>query len=598
MRNKKTMMTFRQKIFLSYFVVFILLIALIVPITRRSVKNIMRKGMEDRATELIEQIRHEPNNDALVARLKHSKVPIFFRVTVIAHERRVIYDSHIKRILGVRFNPNLIVNHPEVSQAFKEGTGYHEDYSILFEQDFSYFAKSFNFNGKTYVLRTAFPLRYVEEVTKDFELGFLVSAAAVLLLFSLTTWFIITYLSRPIQRIIQAVKPYQEGQTQVIPRVHFVEMKQSDEFGQLADTLNSLSERIQNHIDILTVERNEKEAILESLVEGVVSVNNTMIITYINTTAARFLQIDAKEAVGQDAKFVRNEQCLKLLERCQVEEKVLIETIELRHPEGKHYLEIVAAPKKDVSGAILVLQDKTQHYRIIEMRKDFVANASHELKTPITIIRGFAETLHDNPGLPEETQGQITEKIVRNCKKMTELIKDLLTLTDIEHIPQSRLEEIDLSELVQKAQATLSDAHPEAKIVLEYASDDDYNLQVDPNLIELCITNLLENAVKYSAEPAEIKITLKRTEDWIAIAIQDKGYGIPKEDVKNIFQRFYRSNKAYFGKKIGGSGLGLAIVEMIIDKHFGKISVESEEGKGSIFTVCLPVQRRSGDPVR
>lgn len=225
------------------------------------------------------------------------------------------------------------------------------------------------------------------------------------------------------------------------------------------------------------------------------------------------------------------------------------------------------------------------------MRKDFVANASHELKTPITIIRGFAEALHDNPDLPSDTYEQVTGKIVNNCEKMDVLIKDLLILTDIEHIPESRLMECDLVDITVNSETTVRDAYPNASIELHYSENEDYHLFADPNLIELCLINLIENAAKYSPPPAKISITLGKEDNWMTIAIKDNGLGIPKEELDAIFERFYRSEKSRYDRKIGGSGLGLSIVEMIIAKHFGKITVDSTEGKGSTFTVYLPITR-------
>lgn len=585
------MRTFRQKIFITYLFVFFIFVVGIYPLGNRAVKNIVRKGMEDRATELISQIQTAANNTALVRKLKESKALIFFRVSVITNERRVIYDSHTKRVLGIRFSPDFVVSHPEVSEAFQTGTGYHEEYSEILNQEFSYFAKSFDFHGKTFVLRIAFPLRYIEEITKDFEFGFLGSAIAILLLFSTMTWFIINYLTRPIQQIIRAVKPYQEGQTQTIPQIRLGPEKRFDEFGQLADTLNSLSIRIRKHIDTLTSERNEKAAVLESLIEGVIAVNNLMIITYVNSMASKVLEIDIKEVLDQPLNSLKNDQCISLIEKCQKENKILRENMEVTLQGEKLFLEIVAAPKNNETGAILILQDKTEHYRLIEMRKDFVANASHELKTPITIIRGFAEALHDNPDLPQSTQAEITAKIVNNCEKMNNLIKDLLTLTDIEHIPESRLMEVNILELAENAKNAVQEVYSDAEITIQFQKEEDYYLLADPNLIELCLINLTENAAKYSEPPARITLTLEKKEGWMTIAIRDKGYGIPKSDLKNIFLRFFRSEASYFGKKIAGSGLGLSIVQMIIAKHFGKITVDSIQGKGSTFTVYLPLVR-------
>jgi signal transduction histidine kinase len=247
----------------------------------------------------------------------------------------------------------------------------------------------------------------------------------------------------------------------------------------------------------------------------------------------------------------------------------------------------VAAPKGASSGAIFVMQDKSSHYKLLEMRKEFIANASHELKTPITIIRGFAEALHDNPDLPPETTEDVTAKIVKNCQRMTNLIKDLLTLSDIENIPHSRLIECDLHEIIEGCCNTLHEIFPTAQFNIHQQPNIDSYLVADPSLMELAMMNLIENAAKYSKPPAIIDISLETIGDNITVTIADQGIGIPPADLEHIFERFYTVDKAH-SQKLGGSGLGLSIVQTIIHKHFGKISVQSEVGKGTTFTIVLP----------
>ena len=580
------MFSFRQKIFIIYVIVFLIFITLMFPFASRTVNKIAAKAMEDRATELIAQIQSAPNNDALIRRLKEQKPTIFFRVSVITDEKKVLYDSHTKRLLGPRFSQEYIVDHPEVLEAFDKGIGYYDDYSELLEQKFAYMAKAFDFHGKTYVIRSAFPYKYVMDLTRDCEIGFLWLATAILLLFSVMTWFIINQLMSPIQQIINAVKPYQEGLQNTIPEIKL--RSSSDEFGKLAMTLNSLSLKIQKHINSLTDERNEKEAILESLVEGVIAIDREMKVTYANSMALKLLGFERENLINQNFSITNQQKCQSLLAACQREKRALTDTLTIKK-EGKiTHLDIVAATKGQENGAILVMQDKTTHYKLLEMRKDFIANASHELKTPITIIRGFAEALHDNPDLPKETTLLVTQKIVKNCQRMTNLIKDLLTLSDVENLPQSRLVECDLYEMIQNCCDSLQNVFPDAMMRIHKSSDEDMYLLADPSLIELAMSNLIENAAKYSVPPAQIDITLEKEGNWIKITLADQGIGIPPEDVEHIFERFYTVDKAH-SQKLGGSGLGLSIVQTIIYKHFGQITVSSEVGKGTTFTIRLPI---------
>jgi two-component system, OmpR family, phosphate regulon sensor histidine kinase PhoR len=587
------MISFRKKIFITYAVVFLLFLGGMYPFATSTVQKIATKAMYDSSRALIEKIQNLPNDDALIRHLKEQKATVFFRTSVINNQRKVLYDSHTKRVLGPRFNQNYVVDHPEVHEAFKVGRGYSEDYSELLGQKFAYMAISFDFHGKEYVLRTAFPFKYITELTRDFETGVIALAAAILLLFSLFTWFIINHLTRPIQQMITAVRPYHDGLTNTVPVITISGLSRTDEFVKLADTFNSLSAKIRKQIESLTQERNEKEATLESLVEGVVAVDVNMRITYANQTALKFLDMPMEQLINttftehMDADFVLFHN---LLETCGKENRALTDTIQIKRDGKKVYLDIVAAPKKENSGAILVLQDKTSHHKLHEMRKDFVANASHELKTPITIIHGFAEMLHDHPDLADDVYNEVTNKIVRNCHRMTNLIKDLLTLTDVEHLPESRLSECNFLDLLETCSESVKEVRHEASIVIHAPEGLDSMMMGDPHLLEHAFLNLIDNAAKYSTPPADINITVSNDNGNIVVSIADKGIGIPAADLEYIFQRFYTVDKAH-SRKMGGSGLGLSIVETIIEKHFGHIAVKSELNVGTTFTVVLPIKR-------
>lgn len=589
------MFSFRQKIFITYVLAFLIFIAGMYPFAARTVKQIATKAMADRATELIEKIQGAPNNEALIRRLKEQKAQIFFRVSVITDERKVLYDSHTKRLLGPRFSQEYVVDHPEVMQAYDTGSGYHEDYSELLGQKFSYFARAFDFHGKTYIMRTAFPFKYVVEITNDFEIGVIALATAALLLFSIMTWIIINHLTKPIQQIVEAVKPFQEGTANVLPDIKVDTTNPSDDFFKLAQTLNSLNAKIRAQIDTLTQERNEKVAVLESLVEGVVAIESDGTVAYANQMALQFLGFETNQLIGQHFATTQQPKCLALLEECQKENTPLSDTLHIKRNGQKYFLDVVAAPTKQEGGAILVLQDKTSQFKLNEMRKDFIANASHELKTPITIIQGFAETLHDNPGLPAETFESITTKIVRSCIRMTNIIKDLLTLTDVENIPETRLQDCDMREIVDKCADMVRSVYSTAQVNIVQKGSEPIYFTADPSLIELALRNLMENAAKYSNPPAEITVTLEKQNDQVRLKIADKGIGIPAADLEHIFERFYTVNKAH-SRKMGGSGLGLSIVETIIAKHFGKIEVESEMGVGTTFTITLPLDRNGHPP--
>ncbi len=614
------------------------------PLVTHIVRTIASKAMEDRADELIKKIETAPNDLALIRKLKELQSEIFFRVSIIKDETQVIYDSHKRHLLGPRFSHEYIVDNKEVADAFEYGVGRNEDFGGVYDQKFTFFAKAFPFHQKTYVMRTAFPSRYLSDLKEDLEIGFLALTIVMLLLFCIMTWLIISHFTRPIHHIIRAIAPYQEGKQTTIPEISISSKNGNSDFDKLSMTLNSLSAKIQKHIDSLIQERNEKEAILESLMEGVIAVDNAMQVTYVNQMALQLLNV-AKEAIFKQNYIAANEsQGFALLMSSQKEQKTLSATITLITPSNKAkiYLDLVAVPIGDGKGGVLVMQDRSWHYKLLEMRKDFIANASHELKTPTTIIHGFAEMLYDHPELKEETKRDMIAKILKNSTRMTVLIRDLLTLSDIDNLPLSRLQTCDLKEIVKDCFHTLQDKFKEAIFTLT-AGDDEMTLVADHSLLELAMLNLIENGAKYSRGIAHIDVSLnlktavrdaklaqdleleslcsgaghsqvmkdrptvndsgsrdcvklasptavfrlKHTEHQIEVKVTDRGIGIPAEDLEFIFDRFFTVNKAH-SKGMGGSGLGLSIVQTIIQKHFGQISVTSEVGKGTTFTIYLP----------
>ncbi len=333
-------------------------------------------------------------------------------------------------------------------------------------------------------------------------------------------------------------------------------------------------------------ERKEKETILESLGEGVITVDAEMNIRTVNFIGSKMIGKPRRQLTGKpfpvDSPLLKS--CHFLLISAQEKLCVLTDSIFLGEAK-KIYLELIAVPKR--SGAILVLQDKSSHHRVLEMGKDFVANASHELRTPITIIKGFAETLQDLPELPREMVVDITEKIVRNCQRMDTLVKNLLTLADLENLPDSGFQECDLVALSETGRQVVLAVYQDACIGIEKDSET-LLVSADPDILELAIINLLDNAAKYSKDAAKIAIKLERNADEAIIAISDKGIGIPTPDLEHIFERFYTVDRAR-SRRLGGAGLGLSIVKTIIEKHHGTIKVASVLGEGTTFTIRLPI---------
>lgn len=455
----------------------------------------------------------------------------------------------------------------------------------------------FPFVEKTvvYILRShlGLPAEEMRDLAADFEIGFLVFGTFVLLVYSLITWIIVQHLCYPIQQIIDAILPYQEGREEFLPHIALKNLPlQGDEFSKLTYTLNSLSERVQKEIEHLRRQRRETEGILESLSEGVIALNPLGRISFTNKIACQMLGISHEEIMGQTLAEIKTKK-IDLTQKGHALVLHVLQTSEpivqtWTQPSGTRlHLNLIAAPLANQNGAILVLQDATSDYKVLEMGKDFIANASHELRTPITVIRGFAETLQDLPHLSQEMLQEITDKIVRTCGRLDKLVKSLLTLSDIENLSPASFQCVNLVHLIENCKHFFLTAHPGVQIHLQ-SSISQVSISADPDLLELAITNLLDNAVKYSPTPARIEMKVQQQAGEVSIEIQDRGIGIPVQDIPHIFDRFYTVDKAR-SRKSGGAGLGLSIVKTIIEKHRGRISVTSEIGKGSQFTILLPL---------
>lgn len=577
------MLDFRKKIFISFIFIFIVILLLLFPLSSTLVRGIVRNALNKKIHSLVYQAKRSSNESSMIKKLGQEQDFTFYRITLLNAQGEILFDSHPKE--GVN---HLYLSHPEIQKALAKETGYYEGYSYLFAQNFAYIAQAYTFQGENYIIRIAFPLEQVYTLQRDFKIAAVTLGITILAIFSLITWIIINYLLAPIRSIIKAIRPFQEGSQDYIEPITLNQKNSTKEFEQLAYTLNSLSNRIQNQISTLTQERNETRAVLNSLIEGIIAVDEKMVITFANRIALNMLDLKEKNIISTPFQDLKKQEFYEILLECQNRGKILTKTLDIQTSTGNTvHVDVVAAPKGSLEGAILVLQDKSSHYQILEMGKAFIANASHELKTPITIIRGFAETLHDHPHLSREIVDEITQKIVLNCQRMASLVKNLLTLADIDNLPHSKLKECSLETLFEESIHQLVSVHPKAEVGVEYQVDKHPSIIADGDLLQLAFLNLLDNAVKYSHPPAHISIIVQNEGEWIKIQIIDKGIGIPEEDLTHIFERFYTVDKAR-SRSLGGAGLGLSIVQTIIEKHSGKITVESTLGKGSTFTIFLP----------
>jgi two-component system, OmpR family, phosphate regulon sensor histidine kinase PhoR len=460
-------------------------------------------------------------------------------------------------------------------------------------QDMLYVAVPLKQDGRVVsVVRASVPLTAVNQtVTKYYE-RIAISAVVVALIAAAIGLFVTRRITGPVGDIQSGAERLAAGDF-----THKLYVPRTEEFASLAESLNRMADELDDKLRTLTRERNEREAVLSSMVEGVLAVDTQERVIAVNAAAARLLDTTAAEAEGKAIQeVVRNPDL----------QRVVAETLQGRQPVEADIVMRVGAEDRDLQangtlllgasgddaavGAVVVLNDVTRLKRLEAVRRDFVANVSHELKTPVTTIKGFAETLSDGALDDPDAAHRFVRIIAGQADRLNSIIEDLLALSTLEQSIDSPLLQLDEADLCDVVAVALDVVGPKAEakgVTLRELCPGRLLATVSPPLLEQAVVNLVDNAVKYSPAGAAVEVAVEEAGDEVVISVTDEGPGVPREHLPRLFERFYRVDKAR-SRDLGGTGLGLAIVKHIAQIHGGRVSVESVVGRGSTFRIHLP----------
>ncbi len=366
------------------------------------------------------------------------------------------------------------------------------------------------------------------------------------------------------------------------------------EVHELAMSLNTMVQDVRRSIEALKTERNQAATILENMAEGIIALDAQGRLLALNPSAAALLGVPHPGALGRSLFEQVRQQDLQGLARQVLEQRrPILRELSMFQP-FERLLRVHAAPcppgGADGPAAILILQDITDTARYEQLRKDFVANVSHELKSPLTSIRGSVETLlHGGLDDPPHNR-EFVELIQEDVQRLTRLIDDVLALSQIESqaVPL-RVGPLPLATLVRDVIATLQPASTAQGLAVSVEVPDDLVIHADPDRLRQVVTNLVDNAIKYNRTGGSLRVTGRLNGSSAVLEVMDTGIGIPAEDLPRIFERFYRVDKAR-SRALGGTGLGLAIVKHIVEAHGGSVCVTSQLHEGSTFSVTLPAR--------
>ncbi len=354
----------------------------------------------------------------------------------------------------------------------------------------------------------------------------------------------------------------------------------SDERAELKDKLNEVSSR-----------KNQIETILLHMTDGIIAFNMQGEIILINPAAKKFLSISPEDNTFDDifGKFkldINMEKVIYLESWTSTEQRIQVDD---------QYVKVLFAPFKNEDerpdGVIAVIQDITEHVKLDNMQKELVADVSHELKTPITSIMGYADTLLEG-GYDEETQTKFLNVIASESRRMARLVTDLLTLSRYDsNKKKTQKETFDLGDLVKQCQEKLAiEIKKKGHTVNSFVTADVPPVYADKDDIERVVLNILTNSIKYTPDNGEIKIYVGFVYNDAYIKVFDNGIGIPEDDLSRIFERFYRVDKART-REMGGTGLGLSIAKEILDKNGGSIDIKSKVGEGTEVVIRIPTKQ-------
>ena len=508
------------------------------------------------------------------------------RITVITPDGKVAGDSQKQ--------PSDMENHanrPEFIEALHEGKGRTLRFSTTLGKNMMYLALPVKEkNVLLAVVRASIALTSVAEQLKDVRGKIIWAGLCAVMCAAVVSLIISRRISLPIEHMKDVAKHFASGDLALR-----VSTPKATELAELSEALNEMAGQLYDRINTITKQRNESEAILSSMIEGVLAVDETGHVVSINNAAAKLLGLTSEDVRGRNVEeIVRNTELQRFI-RETIDSRQSIETdIYLPH-DGGRFLRVygtgLAGEHNTGRGAVIVFNDITRIHRLESVRRDFVANVSHELKTPITSIKASVETLLEGAIKEPEQANRFLQIIAKHADRLNAIIEDLLILSRLQEEDGKRkisFEITTLKSIIASAMELSKLKAGEKEVAINLDCNNGISLRANAVLLEQALFNLIDNAIKYSEPGGNVNIRVRSEGQEVVISVLDEGCGIEKRHLDRIFERFYVVDKSR-SRNLGGTGLGLAIVKHIVKLHNGYIKVDSTIGKGSEFSIHIPI---------
>ncbi len=506
------------------------------------------------------------------------------RLTVIGPSGKVLGDSDE--------DPARMENHadrPEFQEAMRGRVGIRDRYSHTLKKSMLYVAIPLQENGRVRgVVRASLPVHALDRALRGVYLQVILGGLVIACLAAVVSLMVARRLNRPLEEMKRGAARFARGDLG-----RQVPVPDTEELASLAEALNTMAAQLDDRIDAILRQRQEEEAVLASMVEGVLAVDGAGRLISLNRAGGRMLGVDPATVEGCSIpEVVRNPDLQWFVTRAQAAAQPIEGEIVL-HEAPERVLQVhgttLRDPRGKTLGILIVLHDVTELRKLEKARRDFVANVSHELKTPITSIKGFVETLLNGALADPEHAREFLGIIGRQAERLNAIIDDLLSLSRIEQDAEKGRIELSggrIKTVLDAAVQVCAGRALEKDIKLSLTCPDDLRGRLNAPLLEQAVVNLIDNAVKYSPPGSAVTVEAGPENGKVVIRVRDQGVGIAKEHQPRIFERFYRVDVSR-SRKAGGTGLGLAIVKHIAQAHGGTVTVESTLGRGSTFSLHL-----------
>ncbi|KGA97848.1 alkaline phosphatase [Alkalihalobacillus alcalophilus ATCC 27647 = CGMCC 1.3604] len=503
------------------------------------------------------------------------------RVTIILSDGEVIGESST--------DPELMENHlerPEIIELLTGESGKQIRYSTTVENELLYMAVPvMEGSEKVGIVRLGLPTSDIHAMNRNMWTFLIISFSLAAVVIFLVIYRITSQMIRPIESVTDVANELAKGNF----KARTVEGNQ-DEIGQLTKSVNVLASNLEHITNRHQLQKERMETLIENMGSGLILINMRGDISLINKTCRDIFQENTDK---WDHKLyhdvIGHKEIIQLIQSVfMTEEKIRKQITFEKHLEIKHY-DVHGAPvishKGSFKGIALVMHDITELKKLEQVRKDFVANVSHELKTPVTSIKGFSETLLDGAMHDEAYREKFLHIIWKESERLQGLIHDLLELSKIEqHFFQLNWSKLNMAVAVEEAVTLLKEKALDKSIQLEMHLEGHFEMEGDFERIKQIAINLISNAITYTPAEGKIDVYLKGYDDFVEWKVEDTGIGISEQECPRIFERFYRVDRAR-SRNSGGTGLGLAIVKHLVEAHHAQIEVESELGKGTTFSM-------------